>query len=541
MSREARFTSHPRRLAPTPLLVVLALIVFISTAIAASTAVDAPFSIGAQRLWEAGIRSGSRSSGGGIASGGVAPRKGIGASNRLRTSSSTTSSSGGGGTDNGSGRSLRGIRRSNQAHLLSDRAGSGEYGRNVPASFLWPWPVSRVLQQQQHQGIGRSSEVAAPATTGAASALNSTIPQSKVPSQGTSQSKQPSQGTSQSKPSSSSSPPSSPGSPPPSSTLATGSCASPSRAAEWQQLVRRLKPTAVVAKDGTGNYRTVQAAVAAAKEGAVIYVKAGRYEEQVQVAVRRLTLLGDGPSRTILSFNRSQAGHGASLTDSAVLGVQKSGFVAMGIAVENTAGVAGFQAVALLVNADRSAFYQCRFSGYQDTLFAWGKRQYFLNCTIEGSVDFIFGQASAVFDRCRLRVRKGRNQSYIAASGRATANETSGFVFIDSRVESAGATRVALARPWGMCARTVYIRTYLDSCVMNEGWEPWHNRINSRTPYFAELQSYGPGAKPQMRPSWVQPGQISPAAASKFLPNAFIDLSSWVAGTGLPCTSSYKL
>ncbi|CAI5463397.1 unnamed protein product [Closterium sp. Yama58-4] len=232
------------------------------------------------------------------------------------------------------------------------------------------------------------------------------------------------------------------------------------------------------------------AAVAAAREGAVIYIKTGRYEEQVRVTVRRLTLLGDGPSRTILSFNRSQAGDGASLTDSPVLGVQMSGFVAMGIAVENTAGVAGNQAVALLVNADRSAFYQCRFSGYQDTVFAWGKRQYFHNCTIEGSVDFIFGYASAVFDRCRLRVRKGRNQSYIAASGRALANDTGGFVFIDSRVETAGATQIALARPWGMCARTIYIRTYLDTNIMNEGWEAWHNRINSRTPYFAETRAF---------------------------------------------------
>ncbi|CAI5490087.1 unnamed protein product [Closterium sp. Naga37s-1] len=392
-----------------------------------------------------------------------------------------------------------------------------------------------------------------------------------------------------------------------------GSCASPGRVAEWQQLVRRLKPTAVVAKDGSGDYRTVQArasapfvvalspsscltpsiplpqlsratpvactsplcyfvplfsfrlyaprgdpllhspsslhhnslshpifltqtlptltlpsrspreqaAVTAAREGAVIYIKAGRYEEQVRVGVRRLTLLGDGPSRTILSFNRSQAGHGASLTDSAVLGVQMSGFVAMGIAVENTAGVAGMQAVALLVNADRSAFYQCRFSGYQDTVFAWGKRQYYHNCTIEGSVDFIFGYASAVFDRCRLRVRKGRNQSYIAASGRALANDTGGFVFIDSRVETAGATRIALARPWGMCARTIYIRTYLDSNIMNEGWEAWHNRINSRTPYFAEFQSYGPGARPKLRPSWVQPGQISPVVASSICSRNF--------------------
>ncbi|CAI5942523.1 unnamed protein product [Closterium sp. NIES-65] len=356
-----------------------------------------------------------------------------------------------------------------------------------------------------------------------------------------------------------------------------GSCASPGRVAEWQQLVRRLKPTAVVAKDGSGDYRTVQArasapfvvalspsscltpsiplpqlsratpvactsplcyfvplfsfrlyaprgdpllhspsslhhnslshpifltqtlpsrspreqaAVTAAREGAVIYIKAGRYEEQVRVGVRRLTLLGDGPSRTILSFNRSQAGHGASLTDSAVLGVQMSGLVAMGIAVENTAGVAGMQAVALLVNADRSAFYQCRFSGYQDTVFAWGKRQYYHNCTIEGSVDFIFGYASAVFDRCRLRVRKGRNQSYIAASGRALANDTGGFVFIDSRVETAGATRIALARPWGMCARTIYIRTYLDSntsiCSRNFP-PPYALRIATMATVDAEL------------------------------------------------------
>ncbi|CAI5949521.1 unnamed protein product [Closterium sp. NIES-64] len=281
---------------------------------------------------------------------------------------------------------------------------------------------------------------------------------------------------------------------------AAGRCLSPARLSKWREFIGSLRPSIVVAKDGTGNYRTISEAMAAAPKGAVIYVRAGVYEEQVRVRQDRVVLVGEGHMRTVIRAGRNQA-EGTPLMDTATLSIYGSNFVGMGLGVENTAGPQGKQAVAARSDGDKTAFYHCRFSGYQDTLFAQEGRHYYSHCLIEGTTDFIFGHAAAVFYRCALVARPSPEPVYVAASGRASASEGTGFVFIRSEVkgsepgtQASQQGRVYLARPWGMYARTVFIESRMSSVVNAEGWAAWHGRPSSRSPFFAEYGSHGPGA-----------------------------------------------
>ncbi|CAI5490086.1 unnamed protein product [Closterium sp. Naga37s-1] len=289
---------------------------------------------------------------------------------------------------------------------------------------------------------------------------------------------------------------------------AAGRCLSPARLSKWREFIGSLRPSIVVAKDGTGNYRTISEAMAAAPKGAVIYVRAGVYEEQVRVRQDRVVLVGEGHMRTVIRAGRNQA-EGTPLMDTATLSIYGSNFVGMGLGVENTAGPQGKQAVAARSDGDKTAFYHCRFSGYQDTLFAQEGRHYYSHCLIEGTTDFIFGHAAAVFYRCALVARPSPEPVYVAASGRASASEGTGFVFIRSEVkgsepgtQASQQGRVYLARPWGMYARTVFIESRMSSVVNAEGWAAWHGRPSSRSPFFAEYGSHGPGAADGRRAAW---------------------------------------
>ncbi|GJP53358.1 hypothetical protein CLOM_g12515 [Closterium sp. NIES-68] len=228
--------------------------------------------------------------------------------------------------------------------------------------------------------------------------------------------------------------------------------------------------------------------------------------------------------------------------DTATLGIYGSDFVGMGLGVENTAGPDGKQAVAVRSDGDKTAFYHCRFSGYQDTLFAQEGRHYYSHCQIEGTTDFVFGHAAAVFYRCILVARPSPEPVYVAASGRASSAEATGFVFIRSDVKGSEPGtqanqqgRVYLARPWGMYARTVFIGSRMSGVVNAEGWAAWHGRPSSRSPFFAEYGSHGPGAAEGMRAAWAQPKVLRKDEVRKFWPGRFIRLHTWKNQTRIPC------
>ncbi|RPD47227.1 pectin esterase [Hymenobacter sediminis] len=258
----------------------------------------------------------------------------------------------------------------------------------------------------------------------------------------------------------------------------------------------------VVAQDGSGQFRTVQAAIDAAptqsKQEVVIRIRKGVYKEKLVVPATKthLTLLGDDRSQTILTFD-DHSGKGTinTYTSYSVL-VQGADFRAENLTFQNTAGRTAGQAVALHVEADRCIFRNCRILGDQDTLFlATGHtRQYFYQCFIEGTTDFIFGSSTAVFDQCTIRSKKN---SHITAAA-TPQDQAYGFVFRKCQLtaDTALATNVSLGRPWQPYAQVAYLHTYMGPHIRPAGWDNWKKPESEKTARYIEYRSTGPGAAP---------------------------------------------
>src|SRR5215204_1328621 len=217
----------------------------------------------------------------------------------------------------------------------------------------------------------------------------------------------------------------------------------------------------VVAADGSGDVRTVQAAVDKVPENnrtrIIIRIKPGIYTEQLRVPANKpfISFIGESAEKTILTFKISNKEAGSTSAAYAVY-IGGQDFQAENITFENSFGI-GSQAVTVLVEADRAVFKNCRFLGWQDTLYAKNGRQYYENCYIEGHVDYIFGQAAAVFERCQIH---SKGDGYITAPMRFAADEPSGFVFLNSTLTSENTTQgVYLGRPWRDYGRTVFVNT----------------------------------------------------------------------------------
>ncbi|CDY22044.1 BnaA09g00730D [Brassica napus] len=186
--------------------------------------------------------------------------------------------------------------------------------------------------------------------------------------------------------------------------------------------VEKTKFNLMVAQDGTGNFTTINDAVSAAPTSSVtrfmIYIKRGVYFENVEIPKNKTIIMfvGDGIGRTVIKANRRKGNLGTFQT--ATVGVKGEGFIAKDISFVNFAGPSP-QAVALRSGSDHSAFYRCSFEGYQDTLYVYSGKQFYRECDIYGTVDFICGNAAAVFQNCSLFARKpnpGQKIVYTAQS-----------------------------------------------------------------------------------------------------------------------------
>lgn len=212
----------------------------------------------------------------------------------------------------------------------------------------------------------------------------------------------------------------------------------------------------------------------------------------------------------------------------------------MNIGFENTAGPSKGQAVALSSGSDRSVFYRCKISGYQDTLLVLSGRQFYRECTISGTVDFIFGYGTAVFQHSRIIPRKAikGQQNTITANGRLS-EDSSGFSFQFCRIEAdsdlvgnVNSTKTYLGRPWGKYSRTVFIKSFMSNIIRPEGWLEWSGENNLDTLYYAEYKNYGPGASVAGRVKW--PGYHLISEADSFAVDKFIGGKSWLPSTGVP-------
>lgn len=285
-------------------------------------------------------------------------------------------------------------------------------------------------------------------------------------------------------------------------------------------------PTYVtVAKDGSGDYVSIQSAIHAIKafpsEPITLFVKAGIYEEKVNVFAwnTHLTLLGEGRDKTIIRFGDHFDGVGLgrnSTFHTYTLRIAANDFTAAHLTVENTAGPVG-QAVALHVEADRAAFFDVAIKGHQDTLYVAGegRRSYFSGCYIEGTVDFIFGEGTAYFNDCDIVSL--RSHTYISAAS-TPADHDYGLVFDQCRfTASSDINQVMLGRTWRPHARTVIVNSWLGEHIDRAGWDDWNTPANRQTAFYAEGNNQGPGANGIERVAWSR--QLSAQDMTQYQPS----------------------
>ena len=274
---------------------------------------------------------------------------------------------------------------------------------------------------------------------------------------------------------------------------------------ELQQYVRHYD--LVVAKDGSGDFFTVQEAINAVPDyrknaRTTILIKEGSYKEKVIIPASKnaVSLIGQGEVKITYDDYASKPnifGENKGTSGSSSCYIYAPDFYAENITFENTSGPVG-QAVACFVSADRAYFKKCRFLGFQDTLYTYGKgcRQYYDECYIEGTVDFIFGWSTAVFNRCHIH---SIGNGYITAPS-TDKGQKYGYVFYNCEITAnSDVDKVYLSRPWRPYAQAVFIQCNMGKHILPEGWDNWRNKNNEKTVFYAEYKSKGEGANPGKR------------------------------------------
>jgi len=283
---------------------------------------------------------------------------------------------------------------------------------------------------------------------------------------------------------------------------------------------QQYKYVFTVAKDGSGDYKYIQDAIDAMRvfplAPITLYIKNGVYNEKIELPANNtdVTFIGENVDKTIISFN-DYSGRGKLNTfTSYTAKISGNRFVAENITFVNSAGPVG-QALALYVDADKAVFKNCHFIGNQDTIYAAGEssRQYFLDCYIEGTTDFIFGPSTAVFQNCRIKTKA---DSYITASNTPEGKKF-GFVFLDCKIIADSLlTKIYLGRPWRAFSKTVFIRSEMPKQIIPAGWHNWDNPDNEKTVYYAEYKNTGAGADHTARVAWSK--QLSETEAREYTP-----------------------
>ncbi|WP_431293604.1 pectinesterase family protein [Pedobacter sp. P26] len=300
-----------------------------------------------------------------------------------------------------------------------------------------------------------------------------------------------------------------------------------------------------VAQDGSGNYKTIQEAVNSVRDlgekEVKIYIKKGTYKEKLTIPSWkiRIWIIGEDVENTIITFNDysgklnpagdDQFGNRkfSTYTSFTVL-VQGNDIHLENLTIINSAGRVG-RAVALHVEGDRFIAKNCRFLGNQDTLYAAieNSRQYYQNCYIEGTTDFIFGKATVVFQNCTI---KSLSDSYVTAAS-TSAQQKFGFVFLNCKlIADTAVTKAYLGRPWRPYAKTVFLNCEIGKHILPEGWNAWKGDKmfpdKELTAFYAEYKSKGAGALTRTRLAWTK--QLTNKEAKNYtLKNILSGMDQW--------------
>ena len=313
----------------------------------------------------------------------------------------------------------------------------------------------------------------------------------------------------------------------------------------------KRRPNVTVALDGSGDFKTINEALLKVPEKSrkpfVIYIKEGVYSEYVEVTkhMTYVVFVGDGAKKTRITGNKNFI-DGVNTYRTATVAIQGDHFTAINMGFENSAGPEKHQAVALRVQGDKSIFFNCSMDGYQDTLYTHTMRQFYRDCTISGTIDFVFGNAMVVFQNCTFVVRKplSNQECIVTAQGRKERQQPSAIViqggsivadpeYYPVRFEN----KAYLARPWKNYSRTIIMDTFIDDLIHTDGYLPWESidgPVNMDTCFYAEYHNYGPGSDKSKRVHWAGVWNLNSKAARWFAPSKFFHGGDWIQATGIP-------
>lgn len=279
-----------------------------------------------------------------------------------------------------------------------------------------------------------------------------------------------------------------------------------------------------VAQDGSGDYTTLTEAMEGIRAfmdyTVTVDIKNGVYREKLVIPswLRNVEFIGESRDSTVITFNDHANINKMGTFRTYTVKVEGCDLTFRNLTIENNAEQLG-QAVALHTEGDRLAFINCRFLGNQDTIFTGGKnsRLYFADCYIEGTTDFIFGPATALFEDCTIYSKR---DSYITAASTPRDVEV-GYVFNRCHIKGApGVKNVYLGRPWRPYAFTLFVDCEMDGHVTHAGWDNWRNPDNEKTARYGEYRSVGAGAAAEGRVGWAM--RLDADAARRYTDPAYI-------------------
>jgi pectinesterase len=305
------------------------------------------------------------------------------------------------------------------------------------------------------------------------------------------------------------------------------------------------KPSVTVATQGRADYTNVQSAIDAAPDtGSLILITPGTYKEKLHIAKNGIELRGKGskPELTVLTFDDSARTSGGT-RNSGTLTVTGDDFVAENLTIQNDferthdRSEEGSQAVALVISGDREVLRHVRLLGYQDTLYANSRtchdtgdapchasRQLYQDCYIEGHIDFIFGDAKAVFDHCEIH-GVAHQMVTLTAQSKLVPAEDSGYLFLHSTITTApGVGKLYYGRPWRARSTVYFVDTVFKGAQLDPGgWLEWGGRL--ATSDYEEFHSIDEHGKPLDTTNRLAPSKQMAADEAKKL-----TVKSWLAG-----------
>ncbi|WOH04610.1 hypothetical protein DCAR_0624021 [Daucus carota subsp. sativus] len=314
---------------------------------------------------------------------------------------------------------------------------------------------------------------------------------------------------------------------------------------------KKFEANVDVAQDGSGKYKTINEALKEIPKSGnktfVIHIKEGVYEEKVEI-FRNMTnvlMIGDGPNKTRIT-GKLNVIDGTPTYKSATVAIGGDNFIAKDIGFENSAGSEKEQAVALRVSADKTIFYNCWMDGYQDTLYTHTYRQFYRDCSISGTIDFVFGDAAAVFQNCTFLVRKPleNQRNIVTAQGRKNVRQPTGLVLQNCTITADSSLQADkskfetfLARPWKEYSRTVIMESFIDDVIKPEGYLPWNETFALETLFYTEYNNRGPSSSKDKRVKWPGIKELTTERIKRFTAASFIEGDTWIARTKVPYAS----